>query len=78
MPRTHGLAGPFGGPIPPTYISWLMMRQRCNNPKNPDYSNYGGRGILVCERWGRPQEGYGYVLRQLLHGHGRTAFWYQH
>lgn len=27
------------------------MKQRCNNPQNPDYHNYGGRGITVCERW---------------------------
>lgn len=27
------------------------MRQRCNNPKSPDYPGYGGRGIKVCERW---------------------------
>lgn len=27
------------------------MKQRCFNPKNPAYHNYGGRGITVCERW---------------------------
>jgi hypothetical protein len=27
------------------------MRDRCNNPRNPAYHNYGGRGISVCERW---------------------------
>lgn len=27
------------------------MIQRCNNPKNPKYADYGGRGITVCERW---------------------------
>jgi hypothetical protein len=35
----------------PTYKSWVSMKQRCNNPKNPGYKNYGGRGITVCERW---------------------------
>lgn len=33
------------------YSTWLAMKQRCSNPKNPGYSGYGGRGIKVCERW---------------------------
>lgn len=33
------------------YRSWDMMKQRCTNPKDPAYHNYGGRGIQVCERW---------------------------
>jgi hypothetical protein len=27
------------------------MKARCNNKNNPNYHNYGGRGIQVCERW---------------------------
>jgi hypothetical protein len=27
------------------------MKQRCFNPKNPSYKNYGGRGIVVCDEW---------------------------
>ena len=27
------------------------MLQRCENPKNKAYPNYGGRGITVCEEW---------------------------
>lgn len=34
-----------------TYTSWAQMRSRCNNPNVPEYSNYGGRGISVCDRW---------------------------
>ena len=30
-----------------------MMRQRCNNPHFPAYPHYGGRGIVICERWSR-------------------------
>jgi hypothetical protein len=35
----------------PTYTSWKSMIGRCGNPNNPDYHRYGGRGIVVCERW---------------------------
>ena len=27
------------------------MKQRCYNPNNPSYPEYGGRGITVCEEW---------------------------
>jgi len=37
--------------ISKTYKSWIDMGQRCTNPKNPAYKNYGGRGITICERW---------------------------
>jgi hypothetical protein len=30
---------------------WLGMRDRCNNPANRWFKNYGGRGIKVCARW---------------------------
>ena len=33
------------------YYTWVALRQRCNNPNNKQYNNYGGRGIKVCERW---------------------------
>lgn len=33
------------------YSIWRTMRQRCNNPRNREYPNYGGRGIKVCWRW---------------------------
>jgi hypothetical protein len=33
------------------YILWQNMKARCYNPKAPEYKNYGGRGICVCERW---------------------------
>lgn len=35
----------------PTYQCWVDVRRRCNNPKHPDFSLYGGRGITVCDRW---------------------------
>jgi len=42
---THGMCGTA------TYDSWASMKNRCNNPNDPSYKNYGGRGIKVCERW---------------------------
>ena len=33
------------------YHTWIHMNQRCNNPKDQDFNDYGGRGIQVCERW---------------------------
>jgi hypothetical protein len=41
----HGLCGTK------TYQTWNAMLERCRNPKHVGYSNYGGRGIEVCERW---------------------------
>lgn len=33
------------------YKSWNAMKQRCENPKNPAYKNYGAKGILFCKKW---------------------------
>ena len=33
------------------YNSWAGIIQRCTNPNNQKYMNYGGRGIKVCNRW---------------------------
>lgn len=27
------------------------MKDRCYNPNNPQYKDYGGRGITMCEEW---------------------------
>lgn len=35
----------------PEYRVWNSMIQRCTNPNQEGWSNYGGRGISVCERW---------------------------
>ena len=33
------------------YQVWKSMRQRCTNPNNKDYPDYGGKGITVCDEW---------------------------
>mgnify|MGYP000002957813 FL=1 len=35
----------------PVYSIWNAMINRCGNPHNKHYNNYGGRGIKVCEEW---------------------------
>ena len=42
---THGHSGK------PYYYVWQAMIQRCENPNNPKYSIYGGKGITVCSEW---------------------------
>ena len=33
------------------YKIWAAMKQRCRNPNNKRYADYGGRGIDLCDRW---------------------------
>lgn len=33
------------------YKVWAGMKDRCNNPKNNFYKNYGGRGIKYTRKW---------------------------
>lgn len=33
------------------YKTWGGMKQRCYNPNNLMFKNYGGRGIVVCDEW---------------------------
>jgi hypothetical protein len=33
------------------YGVWMSMLARCNNPKANCYHSYGGRGVVVCDRW---------------------------
>lgn len=34
-----------------TYNIWCAMKERCNTMSVAGYKNYGGRGIIVCDRW---------------------------
>jgi hypothetical protein len=33
------------------YKKWTDMKTRCTNSNTKGFKNYGGRGIVVCERW---------------------------
>lgn len=44
----HGCAGSSSTP---EYIAWNNIKFRCYNPKSEEYENYGGRGIVMCDRW---------------------------
>lgn len=39
------------GEITKEYSSWVHIKSRCLNPNNYKYHNYGGRGIIICDRW---------------------------
>ena len=34
-----------------THRSWSAAKNRCTNPNNHAYDNYGGRGNKMCDRW---------------------------
>ena len=42
---THGMSGTS------EYYAWTGMIQRCTNPNHPGWDGWGGRGIMVCDRW---------------------------
>lgn len=35
----------------PYYKVWIGLRARCYNVTDKNYEDYGGRGIIVCDRW---------------------------
>ena len=41
----------INGKHSPEYHAWQHMRDRCYNEKVDRFPAYGGRGIIVCERW---------------------------
>ncbi len=48
--RSHqeGLIRGEGGRL---YRIWAGMKSRCYNPNRKKYTNYGARGIRVCDEW---------------------------
>jgi hypothetical protein len=43
--ESHGMTNTY------LYRLWSGMLRRCYNPNQRGYPDYGGRGIIVCDRW---------------------------
>lgn len=43
--HSHGMAGTA------EHNCWASMLDRCRNKNHPQYHDWGGRGIKVCDRW---------------------------
>lgn len=53
---THGAV--IGGKPTKAYSAWQNMRYRCEKKTHPLYSDYGGRGITVCDAWSKSFEAF--------------------
>ena len=52
MRKTHGRSNSrLVGYKDRTYGIWQAMKDRCHNPNNGRWHQYGGRGITVCDEW---------------------------
>lgn len=40
------------------YRTWRDIKDRCHNPQNARYKDYGGRGITVCPQWVDGENGF--------------------
>lgn len=40
------------------YVAWVGIKGRCLNTENKNYSNYGGRGIGIDDRWAESFENF--------------------
>ena len=48
-----------------TYGSYSSMKKRCYYVEGEHYPHYGGRGIIVCDRWLEPENGYKNFLEDM-------------
>ena len=53
LKKTHNLIHGHNreGERSPEYKAWDSMMSRCYRVSSAGYEDYGGRGILVCEKW---------------------------
>lgn len=45
------MAGGHGMRKSRVYQTWVDMVRRCRDPRRQNFRLYGGRGILMCDRW---------------------------
>lgn len=64
--RFHGLSDTR------VYRIWKGMNQRCSNPSNGSFSDYGGRGINVCKEWQDTQGFFNFLSWALNNGYSET------
>ena len=57
------------------YRRWKSMYARCYSEKNPRYSDWGGRGIKICDEWLHSYESYRDYINALPNAHepGRSV-----
>jgi len=66
-PKKHGKSNTT------IYKCWADIKQRCNNPKDCRYYDYGGRGIKICRQWEEDFENfYKYVSK--LENFGKRGY----
>jgi len=53
--------------LSPEYRAWEGMKRRVLNRNDVGYSNYGGRGIMICERWLDHENGFVNFLSDMGH-----------
>ena len=50
MPKTAKYTR-HGGRNTRLYTIWCGIKDRCTNPREKWFANYGGRGIIFCDEW---------------------------
>lgn len=59
--KTHGMSRTK------IHYVWQAMKKRCGNINSDNYSNYGGRGITVCDEWKNSFESFYDYVSNLPH-----------
>lgn len=49
--KTHGLSLNENGRHTRLYNIWTFIKIRCYNKKSKNFHTYGGRGIIMCDKW---------------------------